>query len=131
MRASVNVFIVITMKPFFTACTNTPKLTPLLRRLAVRVICLFCRSSLCFYIPLSASVQIFISRAASRFCEAGCCHGDDSPQMEAGSSAEFSLAPTQNLLTHIHDTHGTMKIWPLISAQEHKRTPDHGLIYSR
>jgi len=46
-------------------------------------------------------------------------------------SREFSLALTQNLLTHIHDTHVMMKICAHIAAQghTHTHTPDYRLIY--
>jgi len=44
-------------------------------------------------------------------------------------SREFSLALTQNLLTHIHDTHVMMKICAHIAAQGHTHTPDYRLIY--
>jgi len=37
-------------------------------------------------------------------------------------SREFSLALTQNLLTHIHDTHVMMKICAHIAAQGHTHT---------
>jgi len=48
-------------------------------------------------------------------------------------SREFSLALTQNLLTHIHDAHVMMKICARIAAQGHKHThaPDYRLIYSQ
>ncbi len=46
-------------------------------------------------------------------------------QVNEECSREFSLALTQNLLTHTHDTHAMMKICACISTQEHKHTHTH------